>query len=244
MKKLLYVGLLFLAARGWATNGYIQSRSCTGANGTVSCAFSNNVKAGNTIIVGCEDGVNTTTIDVATDTVSDSFSGVSSTLNGPSLSLLISYALNVAGGATTVTCTFANNPSDTPQISISEYASTATAGGYQTNSSSAPTAADVEPVTSNSLTTTIANEMVFDFCDQTKSPYSNGSGTFREEYVNNQYQVTMDSTVVNAGSYASTFNSTTWGTVWLCQQAAFCPTGGCTASGNSTFAPTGCFQGQ
>jgi hypothetical protein len=216
-KSLIIVSLMFISCKGWATNGYIQSASCNGNSGTVACAFTNNVIAGNTILVGCLGG---TGLNVSTDTKGQTYTQVGTKITPVARDENVFYLLNVAGGALTVTCSNTNKAAE--QAAISEYGSTVTAGGFDVTSTSVPVVSTLVSATSGLATTNAANELMFEFCNLSGTG-SSPNGTLRENFANNYFQATQDAIVASPSAYASTMTQGAAG-IFGCIEAAFKPT--------------------
>lgn len=217
MKKiLLALSFSFIAASGWATNGYIQSASCNSNGTSVSCAFGKNVTAGNTLVVSCVTGFGT--VYAATDTVSNVYTAAGSVLTDHGGNQMGTYyVVGAIGGATTVVC---HTTQALIQALIAEYASSTTAGGFDVTASSAPTSS-LAFVTSSSATLTATNDLVVEDCaDMGTGTFTGQTGTTRENYVNNFYQMSQDAVVASAGPYASTFSIGS-PAGWACAEVAF-----------------------
>jgi hypothetical protein len=211
---------IYQGALGGTGNGYIQSNTCQANSPSVPCTLSNAVTAGNTILISCDgEGAAPT---ISTDTRSNTYTtptGAAQTAQGGLDNYNVFVATNAAAGSTTVTCT---SPGATKgQVIVSEYASTMTAGGYDVFSASNPVAGNsLASVTSGSATTTAPNELMFETCVSYNSTISGPSGTVRQNFVFDRYQMTQDATVTTPSSYASTFTTAT-GNAWGCIELAF-----------------------
>jgi hypothetical protein len=203
---------------------YIQSNSCTAYTYTDSCAFNINVTAHNTLIVGCGMGNESTNSILVSDNQSDTFSTAAVLTNGNGLGTQragVYYALNVTGGATTVTCKDINSASGAIQQTIHEYGNTASASFDTASSSSPASSTGGTTLTSGNLTTSVANEFVFGYCAYMNGAATGENGTLRSNYSNDFNSATEDTAVSSAGSYASTFTVSSSGSSNVCISAAF-----------------------
>jgi hypothetical protein len=220
MKKI--IALLFLCS-GWAiaTNGVIQCQTADVASVSFSSVTLTNVNAGNNVVLGCTVG--SAGINISTDSKGDTFNYAGATITVESRNINMLYATNVVGGTTLVYCN-ANVVASAVGIIACEYASSSTAGGFDVTSSSATNAGASSAFTSNSATTSQNNEDMISYCGYLNSLASivSVSGIEEASSNNNNFLMLQDSTVVNAGSYASTgVGNTTLTLGFGCIQIAF-----------------------
>ena len=102
-----------------------KNHSVTGAGGkTLTCAFSNNNIAGNSIIValGMGEVDNGSTITLAvTDSQSNTYTSAAKATQSTTLEAAIFYTTNIAAGANTVTITIAGGSSSNTAIAVEIY---------------------------------------------------------------------------------------------------------------------------
>lgn len=223
MKKLLAI-LLCLTPRAYAgtvtfasistAGAYsnIQHTSCNANTSTGNCVYGSAVTAHSLLIEGCVMGGETTNTLTVSDNNSNTWLKALPVCviegNGAGTRCAdIFYALNANAGATTVTCHDTNNVASVIQQSIGEYGATA-AAAFDVASSSSP-AGTVVGSSGGTITTSAKSEFVFAFATLLGGAVTGQSGTLRENYVNNYYQATEDTTVANVGVYSSSFTQST-----------------------------------
>lgn len=151
----------------------VQSRTSTGA---FSLAFTSNVTAGNSVIVGIRCPQSTTiTVTSVTDNLSNTYSlALGPARGGPNDQNIWQYvADNVSGGACTVTIAFSATPSGTHGLELHEVSGLDPAGSFDDSSSAsgsgtAPNAGTVTP--------TVADGFAFAMCANNGGENSAGSG--------------------------------------------------------------------
>lgn len=162
MKKLL--AILCVALQLNAANAFVQSKvASTASAASIAAAFNSNVTAGSLIAVGVygyyptADPINFTCAD-GTNTYQSARSQVNGTFNEKAY---IIYAMNAAGGATTVTCTPSGGVPEMCLV-IAEFSGAATSSALdQVNSGTGVT----DNPTPGAITTTTNGQIVFGFTD-------------------------------------------------------------------------------
>jgi hypothetical protein len=215
---------------GTLTNGYTYSTSSGGsitfvqgtsgpstiqsANSSVAVAYTTTQVAGhlNVVVVGWGDTTSTIT------SVTDSQNNVYSLAVGPTsttgLRQSIYYAKNIAGGSNTVTVRFSQSAAY-PDVRILEYAGADTSAPLDqaAGASGSGTAAN-----SGSVTTTVANELIFG-AGTTETKFTAAGSGFVSRMVNVFGNIAEDRNVTSTGSYNAT--ATTNSSRWVMQIATF-----------------------
>lgn len=223
MKKWLIILLLIpsLARAGTVTfssiataitYSNIQHTSCNANTFTDACPYGSNITAHSLLVTGCVMGGETTNTLTVSDNNTNTWVKALPVCviegNGAGTRCAdIFYALNANAGATTVTCHDTNSTASVIQQSMGEYSATA-AAAFDVASSSSPAATEPGAVAGN-ITTTAKNEFVFAFATLLGNAVTGQTGTLRENYVNNYYQATQDTTVSAPSVYQSSFTMAT-----------------------------------
>jgi len=203
---------------------FIQSRSVdSGSVSSATLAYNSNIIAGSLLIQAARVGSGTATIamtspgNIHTQDKSQLFST-------DTAALTIHSAPNAAAGATTVTATLTGGPA-TLRWAIHEYGSMATSAPVDVSASAQSTGGS--PADSGSITTTVADDLLFvaGAADDVWSSVTAGSGyTLREAIpvAPNIKIATEGQDLVAIGSYNGTF---TFGgpPVWACAIVAYKP---------------------
>ncbi len=228
----------------------VQSKNCNTANTpstTLTCAFTSNITAGNliattvtiynfneTITATTTDGTNTYTI---ADTANQGLSPHAKTVG--------SYAKNVASGATTITITVST--ATYIDVAIYEISGSDTSSPLDQHcQSSSTTSTGAPPVSTCSVTTTAANELILASigADTTTAWASDGSYTLGEHIDNTSTNVMTFGDVFRVVSATNTFTPTVGGSGGLTNGKAnvvMTFKAAATSSGTNTPAHSGVF---
>ena len=194
----------------WAAPTHVQSPTPVTASfgSTVAIPFASNVTAGNhlTCHINANHGIST-----VTDSLGQSFSSAVNVTDGATYSLATFYKENTAGGANTVTATFAGTITYA-SIQCSERSGVATSGSldkFASNSQTTP-GTGANAVTSGNVTTTTDGQLIVGWSTAlTVGAGTTSAGTgftprtnvFGDTLIEDQVQA-------SAGSIAATFTTT------------------------------------
>jgi hypothetical protein len=160
--RLLLLGLL-TAAFSSAAITYVQSRATDGSAAVpqnLTLAYSSNVTAGNTLVMGCvANGVTSPTFTIS-DTQGNLYTSGFNGTPGSGMTIQISYATASTTGANTLTCRVSGTGTAFTSMVIAEYSGLGT--GNITDGSSSNTSANTTG-RCGSITTTNANDLLFLF---------------------------------------------------------------------------------
>lgn len=215
----LLVGLTSTTLQAaWA---HVQTDTATAAAGsTIAKAFSSDVTAGSQLIGSVGWFCNgSETISSVVGSSSGAWAQIGSTVSvdsGGFLWCLATYGKsNAAGGADTITVTFSTSLATDPVLGISEYSGIATSSALDQTTGNAQidpgTATDA--VTSTSVTTTAANELIYGASLKTPlshGTFDQGTGYTSRGTVNDGVWLMMrieDKNLASAGSVAATFTT-------------------------------------
>jgi glucose/arabinose dehydrogenase len=190
-----------------ATPAFVQTRAAEVGSGTTnSVAFSNANTAGN-LIVAYVIWNNSGGVSVS-DSRGNPYTSVGArTTWGSNWSSQVFYAKNVAGGANTVTATFASSISGWGVVYVHEYSGVDKSDPVDAQSIATGSSAGMN---SGSVTTTRANDLLFNAGASSSDVTAGGSGyTTRSTSFGNR---TQDRTVASVGAYDATMiqNSSAW----------------------------------
>lgn len=201
----------------------VQKNKVTFATATTYVlAYGSNVTAGNTLLaVSYNNGANQT--QSVTDTLGNTWTLVDTKQSFTTTNALVCFICqNCLGGANTVTLN-PNNGSNSGDLLIFEYNGVA-AGSLDTHN--IQNGANTAPA-SGSITTTFANEMLFEYFAT-----SGGSGvidaTFASQEDDGGFAIAGDRLVSTATSYSATNNAAN--AAWACGILSLKPTGSGTTS--------------
>ena len=197
-----------------ATPQFVQVRAKEVTSGaTNSLAFNSANTAGNLIVVYAIWS-NTNSASVSDSRGNTYATAAARTTWGGSLSGQVFYARNVAGGANTVTATFATAVTSFAAIYIHEYAGIDKVNPLDVSRSAVGTGG---AMSSGPVTTTNANDLLLGAAASTSSVTKAGAGwTTRSKAFGNR---TIDRNVASAGSYTAT--ATQNSNAWIMQLVAF-----------------------
>jgi glucose/arabinose dehydrogenase len=231
-----------------ATPAFVQTGAREVTSGTTNAlAFGSPNTAGNLIVVyALWSNTNTVTIS---DSRGNTYTGATSrTTWGSNWSAQVFYARNVAGGANTVTATFATAVGAFGAIYLHEYSGVDKVSPLDVSRSATGSASAMN---SGAVTTTNAADLLFAGAASSNTVTAAGAGyTTRSTSFGNR---TMDRNVTAAGSYNAT--ATQNGSAWVMQLVAFkadsgssdttaptvsvtAPAAGATVSGTTTVTAT------
>lgn len=180
---------------------------------TVTVAFPGTQKAGdlNVVVVGWND--TTATVQTVTDSAKNTYTLAIGPTSGTGIRQSIYYAANIAGGANTVTVTFAQAAA-APDIRILEYQ------GVKALDVTAGASGSSTAASSGSATTTTANELIFGANTVATSNESAGSGFTSRIITTPDGDLAEDKVVTTAGSNNATATLSSSG-AWVMQMATF-----------------------
>lgn len=198
----------------------------------ITQAFSTSVTGGNLIVAAISWDTASSTTVTCSDNQSNTYVTVTNTNDtSNSQALAICYAINVAGGATTVTATF-GAASVTKRIAVHEYSGVTTVSPVDVSSTNvANNTTAVDNVTSNAATTTVAGDLLFGAVMETApggATITAGTGYTQRRVVTGEL-ATQDRIQAAAGSVASTQTFSTNGLRYVAQMVAFKAAGTATA---------------
>ncbi|HSE29246.1 MAG TPA: prepilin-type N-terminal cleavage/methylation domain-containing protein [Candidatus Saccharimonadales bacterium] len=202
-------GQVSLSTGGSSIN-FVQSAVATPEDNfdyLLSKSFSTNVTAGNAIIVAFSWDPANGPIASCSDDRSNTY-GTAVMIEDTTMqqSIGICYALNVTGGATTISANF-STPAGFRRMVITEYSGVASTDALDVVASAtgaASTATDA--VSSTAATTTMANELVFGAVMDTEgqTTINPGTGFTQRNYSNNKDLAVQDKNQATAASVSST----------------------------------------
>ena len=203
MASLLALGAIFFTAPANATIAFVQVAKTTLGTAvssvTINYTAAQNAGDLNVVIVGWEDA--TANVTSVTDTKGNTYAlAVGPTRSPTHNSLALYYAKNIAAataGANTVTVTF-NTAAAGPDIRIAEYSGIDTASPLDASNGSTGTGT---AVTTASMTTTFANELIVGGDQLANSTNAVGTG-FTQRVLTAHSHVLEDRIVTSTGSYA------------------------------------------
>lgn len=136
---------------------HVQSTAHQGTGASVAKAFASNVTAGNAIIVGVTSFSAALNAGSCTDSLGNTYTRLAAPAVDGSVQTTIYYAMNIAGGACTVTIT----PGDSGDVSlvISEFSGLATSSMADQSATGTPNS--TTPATAATGTTAQADELVY-----------------------------------------------------------------------------------
>lgn len=232
------------ATTSTATIAFVQSTSTPNYLGvsSPSLTFPANTTAGDAIIVGGEWG-NTAGAVSCSDNKGDTFVAPASLdifdpTSGAVQGMALCYALNIAGGATTVTVTLPTN--SYTAMSIQEYSGIATSSALDVSSVNNTTTVITasNDATSNASTTTKNGDLIFGgftLSNGSASGISAGTGfIMRENDFSGAGMATEDQIQSTAGSIAGTWSLGTTGVEYVALMGAFKPQVTTVGGGNAT----------
>src|SRR6266446_1519389 len=209
------LGALLSGEAAEAAISFVQQRASnfsSGSSGTL--AFSTNTTAGNLIIVGLYVGPSASLTSVK-DSQGNTYQQIGSTISSPSgkQSAALFFAGNIRGGSDNITVTLSAVPGSPGfAIYIFEYKGIRTVSPFD---GSAQASGSSSSVSSGTITTTAAGDLLFGFCISDSS-CSRGSGfTARSTYESNLGE---DKIVSAPGPNAATATATA---PWTIIAAAF-----------------------
>ena len=185
----------------------VAANAASGTSSSLSASFSANTTAGNLILVGFN--FFTTTPSSVTDSQGNTFVEVGSQLTSPGgARSRVYYAQNIKGGADTVTVKLAGKTTSF-EVYLTEYKGVNTTGPIDAQAGATGGSGSVS---SGSVTTTAAGEMIYAYCVG-DSACTVGSGfTPRSTLRSNLIE---DKPAASAGSYAATASANAGWTMQL-----------------------------
>jgi hypothetical protein len=193
---------------------FVQQAAGTtpGSATSLAISFTSGTTAGDVILVGFDkDGTQTPTI---TDTQGNSFVEVGSELTSPGAARTrVYYAKNIKGGADTVTVALSKSSSYIEEY-LTEYAGANTSTPIDVQAGKTGSAGTV---TSGSATTTVANEIIYGYCEGDYACTAGSGFTARSTLDGNLVE---DKSATTVGSYAATASANNG---WTMQMVAVRP---------------------
>jgi hypothetical protein len=183
---------------------FVQATATSTAAATANVAFERPVGAHSAIIVGIDfDNFSQTMLPV-TDSLGSRYQTIMGPVDNPmdqgGLRHYLAFASDVMGGAVTVTVSLTGSPATSLQVYIHEYSGVALQGALDAHTSATGTSALPDGVTSGSVMTSAAPELIFAFV--TTAIASPGTGfTPRSTALQN---VTEDEIAATVGSHQAT----------------------------------------
>jgi hypothetical protein len=218
------VVLLFVAALGAGipavSQTHIQTTTLfqTSTATTISKTFASASNNGDLIVVHLDWDGQTRSISSVTDTKGNHYAKINGTTNwnGTNYAAELWYAFNITGGAgaITITATLSGAPTTFSQIYMSEYSGIAAISPLDQNSVAIGSTA---AVSSGSMTTTHANELIYGVSIGASGTLTTGAGFTNRSTANGN--IVEDMTVSATGSYKAAFTSA--GGNWIAQMATF-----------------------
>jgi hypothetical protein len=214
----LAFGFCFFPSRAEATIAFVQSKSNDGGTvATDSIAFTSNNTAGNTIIVAVRQGflANPTPVTI-TDTRGNTYYEVASQDSTNDHRDKIFAAYNIASGANTVTCTYANNVANTMRWAIHEFSGIQVRGAVDKTAGNTGSSTTLD---SGNIVTAQANALIFGMA----TTNSNATITKGASYTlgESNTKITTEYKIVSStGTYSADFSSAPSDT-WAAAIAAF-----------------------
>ena len=211
---LLSLSLPTLAARAASTPTFVQTKSNEVSSGTSNTLAFTNANASGNLIVAYVVWSNTSTVTVTDSNGNGYVSAAGRTTWGNSWSSQVFYAKGIAGGANSVTATFATALNGFAIVYIHEYSGVDKVGPVDV----ATTTTGTSPaMNSGALITTNASDLLFAAGASTGTVTAGGSGfTTRSTGSGNR---TQDRNVTAPGSYSATAIQD--GSKWVMQVVAF-----------------------
>jgi hypothetical protein len=223
MKRLLFLSLLFLTVRGWASWTFVQGSTSTTSNGGCGTTTSTiTVSANDLVVLGCLQNDKAFPFSgTVTDTNSNSWTLALSTCSTAQC-MGVYYTIAKAGA---MAADF--QPTGCPGVPgcvILDYQGNATSSVYDVGSGSYSLSSNANPI-SNSATTTKSNDLMVSFQDNDQSgrTINSQTGTARTQMIalSGSWLIdSQDATVASPSSYQSTWTMNAGGD-WVVIQAAF-----------------------
>ena len=197
----------------YATAGvFVQGTATSNALKTIAVSLAAATTKGNLVVVGF-DFTGTTFTSIA-DNQGNAFTQVGTEITSPGgARTRLYYARNIKGGSETVTINLGANPPYL-EVYVAEYAGVDTTTPLDV---SAQATGSTSSVTSGSVVTTSANDLLMAYCVGDNSCSAGSGFTARSTYHSN---LLADRTVTTAGSYAATATANSG---WAIIMAAFRP---------------------
>jgi hypothetical protein len=223
-----------IATKGWAWT-FVQGSSST-ENSCGSAVTTFTVTAGDLMVMGCFNGVNSA--DSVTDNNGNTWviagsTGVSNGTVGSGFTMNILYVASAIGGVEHPLVNTAGCNGNSLCV-VLEYSGQATSSPFDVFSGSAPIANSLANITSNAATSSVSNDLFVAFVDtNTGGSFTVQSGNARtmapqaSNTVNSQ-----DSPVASPSAFTSTWTQSPGSFQWVAAQAAFKPSGGASSGFN------------
>lgn len=185
---------------------------------TITCTFPSPSTSSNLIVVHLDWNNQARSVNTVTDNKGNTYARINgpTNWNGAAYRAELWYAYNITGGggAITVTATLTGSPTSFSQIYITEYSGIATVSPLDKNAVAIGSSA---AVSSGSVTTTAANELVYGASIGASGTLSTGAGFTNRSTANSN--IIEDRKAVTAGSYSANFTSASGN--WVAQMATF-----------------------